>query len=75
MASGSAGVQLLTGLSAGVLGILAVAGENPVLLTLVALLLLGITVLLSGSALSGLVMSFMRPVTRATGSSGTRALG
>jgi hypothetical protein len=73
MATGSAGVQLLTGLSAVVLGILAVAGQAPVLLTLVSLLLLGITVLLTGSALSGLVMSFMRPATRSA--SGTRSLG
>lgn len=74
MASGSAGIQLLTGLSAGVLGILAVAGQSTVLLSLVALLLLGITVLLTGSALSGLVMSFMRPAARAA-TPGTRQLG
>lgn len=73
MASGSAGIQLLTGLGAVVLGILAVAGQAPVLLTLVSLLLLGITVLVTGSALSGLVLSFMRPAAR--GVSGTRSLG
>jgi hypothetical protein len=61
MASGSAGMQLLTGLAAVVLGILAVAGHAPRVLTLAALLVLGITVLLSGSALSSLVLSFMRP--------------
>lgn len=61
MASGSAGVQLLTGLAAVVLGILAVAGHTPHLLTLAALLVLGITVLLTGSALSSLIVSFMRP--------------
>jgi phosphohistidine phosphatase SixA len=60
MASGSAGVQLLTGLGAVVLGILAVAGHNPHVLSLAALLLLGVTVLLTGSALSSLVVSFMR---------------
>ena len=61
MASGSAGVQLLTGLAAVVLGILAVAGHTPHVLTLAALLVLGITVLLTGSALSSLILSFMRP--------------
>jgi hypothetical protein len=61
MASGSAGIQLLTGLTATVLGILAVAGHDPVVLTLAALLVLGITVLLTGSALSSLVLSFVRP--------------
>jgi len=43
-----------------VLGILAVAGHNPHVLSLAALLLLGVTVLLTGSALSSLVVSFMR---------------
>jgi hypothetical protein len=61
MVSGSAGIQMLTGLSAVVLGVLAVAGHSTRMLTLVALLVLGITVLLSGSALSSLVLSFMRP--------------
>lgn len=60
MASGSAGVQLMTGLAAVVLGILAVAGHYSRVLTLAALLLLGVTVLLTGSALGGLVLSFMR---------------
>jgi hypothetical protein len=64
MAAGSAGIQLLTGLTATVLGILAVAGHDPVLLTLTALLVLGVTVLLTGSALSGLVLSFVRPAGR-----------
>lgn len=61
MATGSAGIQLLTGLTATVLGILAIAGHAPVVLTLAALLVLGITVLLSGTALSSLVLSFARP--------------
>jgi hypothetical protein len=60
MAAGSGGVQLLTGLAAIVLGILAVSGVNAAALTLVALLVLGITVIMTGSALSGMVMSFMR---------------
>jgi hypothetical protein len=61
MVSGSAGIQLMSGLAAVVLGILAVAGHTPRMLTLAALLVLGVTVLLSGSALSSLVLSFMRP--------------
>ena len=60
MASGSAGVQMLAGLAAIVLGILAVIGIDPVILTLVALIVLGGTVILTGSALSGLVIGFMR---------------
>jgi hypothetical protein len=61
MAGGSAGVQLLSGLAALVLGILAVTGYNPLLLTLSALLILGVTVLLTGGTLTGMLMSFMRP--------------
>jgi hypothetical protein len=61
MASGSAGVQLLAGLTAVVLGILAVAGLNPPVLMLSALIVLGAAVVLSGSTLSGMALSFMRP--------------
>ncbi len=61
MASDSAGVQLLAGLNAVVLGILAVAGVNPPVLMLSALIVLGATLVLSGSTLSGMVLSFMRP--------------
>lgn len=67
MASGSAGVQLLAGLTAVVLGILAVSGVNSLVLMLSALIVLGGAVVLSGSTLSGMVMSFMRPTeTRST---------
>lgn len=72
MASGSSGIQLLTGLTATVLGILAVAGHNPVVLTLAALLVLGVTVLLTGSALSGLILSFVRPSPTTTVRGGPR---
>jgi len=61
MASGSTGVQLMAGLASAVLGILAVAGNAPLSLSLAALLVLGVTVLLTGSTLSGLILSFMRP--------------
>jgi hypothetical protein len=62
MAGGSAGIQFLTGLAALVLGIIAVVmtGGGNELLTLVALLIVGLTNIISGSALSGLVLSFMR---------------
>jgi hypothetical protein len=66
MASGSAGVQMLAGLAAIVLGILAVSGTNPDVLTLAALLVLGATVILTGSTLSGVVQSFMPSIARVT---------
>jgi hypothetical protein len=65
MAAGSAGVQLLAGLTAAVLGILAVSGTNPPVLILSALIVLGATVLLSGGTLSGMVLGFMRPANAA----------
>ena len=65
IASGSSGVHWLAGLTAIVLGVLAVAGVNPVVLTLSALIVLGATLVLSGSSLSATVMSFMRPAARA----------
>ncbi|MGH6812851.1 MAG: hypothetical protein ACREDM_11100 [Methylocella sp.] len=62
MASGSAAMQALAGLAAIVLGILAVAGTDVIVLTLVALLALGATLVMSGSTLSGTVLSLMRPL-------------
>lgn len=65
MASGSAGVQLLAGLAGIVLGILAVTGTSPVILMLSALIVLGATVVLTGSTMSGIVLGFMpSPETR-----------
>jgi hypothetical protein len=61
MASGSAGVQLLAGMTAAVLGILAVCGVNPDVLLLSALIVLGGSVVLSGGTLSGMALSFMHP--------------
>lgn len=66
MASGSAAVQLLAGLTAVVLGILAVAGARADILVLSAMIVLGATVVLSGSALSGMVLGFMRPTRAST---------
>jgi hypothetical protein len=64
MASGSAGIQALAGLTAVVLGILAVIGMRPEVLTFVALLVLGTTLVLTGTAMSAAVLSFMRPSAR-----------
>ncbi|MGA7384533.1 MAG: hypothetical protein WBW81_07540 [Methylocella sp.] len=63
LASGSAGIQALAGLAAVVLGILGLAGTgiDDMILILVALLALGATLILTGSTLSGTMMSVMRP--------------
>ena len=62
MAFGSATMQALTGLAAVVLGIIALAGGGSAeVLSLVALLVLGGTLILTGSTLSATVMGFMRP--------------
>ena len=60
MATGSASVQMLAGLTAIVLGILAVAGINQNVLMLSALIVLGGAIILTGSALTGLIVGFMR---------------
>lgn len=64
MASGSAGMQALAGLAAVVLGILALTihganGEYDIVLVFVAFLVLGATLMLTGSTLSGTVMGLM----------------
>ncbi|HLH47974.1 MAG TPA: hypothetical protein VKV96_01425 [Roseiarcus sp.] len=61
MAAGSTGVQAMAGLAVVVLGILAVCGVYAQPLTLVALLVAGAAILLTGSALSGTMIGFMRP--------------
>jgi hypothetical protein len=63
MASGSAGVQMLAGLAAVVLGVVAVAINQNILVP-AALIVIGATVILSGTALTGLVIGFMRTTTR-----------
>lgn len=61
MASGSAGLQAVAGLAAIVLGIIALAGStNDLTINLVALLILGATLILTGSTLSATVIGFMR---------------
>ena len=62
MAAGSGTVQVLAGLTAIVLGVLAVAGTNPHELVLAALIVIGSTMILTGSTLSSMVISFMRPL-------------
>jgi len=75
MASGSAAIQCLAGIAAIILGILAVTGANPSVLTLVALLVLGATVLLTGSTLSGAIMGFMEPAVAGRGVSMSQSTG
>jgi hypothetical protein len=61
MASSSAGVQALGGLAAIVLAVIALAGSvNDLTLNLVALLTLGSTLVLTGTALSTVILSLMR---------------
>lgn len=60
MASGSAGLQFIAGVAAAVLGIIAVSEVRYAALTLVGLLIVGLTLIVSGGALSGLVLSFAR---------------
>lgn len=62
MVSGSAGIQAFAGLSAVVLGILAVVGMRSDGLNLIALLVLGATLMLTETAFSDAVLSFMRPM-------------
>jgi hypothetical protein len=58
--SAAAGTQVLAGLAAIVLGILALVGITPVPLTLVALLAVGASVLLSGTALGSRMLTMIR---------------
>jgi hypothetical protein len=62
MASGSAGVQMLAGFAAMVLGVVAVVISQNILIP-AALIVLGATVILTGSALTGLMIGFMRTTT------------
>lgn len=60
MATGAAGAHVLVGLSTVILGILALVGVNPAKLSLVALLVLGGGISLSGGALASHMWSAMR---------------
>jgi hypothetical protein len=61
VASSSGAVQFVAGLATTVMGIVAVCGAASGALTLAALLVLGVTLIMTGSTLSGLVLSVMRP--------------
>jgi hypothetical protein len=61
VATGSSGLQAMAGLAVIVLGILAVAGVFTEPLTLIALLVAGTAIVLTGSTLSGTMIGFMRP--------------
>jgi hypothetical protein len=61
VAAGSAGLQAMAGLAVIVLGILAVAGVFSAALTLIAFLVAGAALVLTGSTLSGTMIGFMRP--------------
>jgi hypothetical protein len=56
-------MQAAAGLAAIVLGILAVCGIYTASLTLIALLVAGTSILLTGSTLSGTMVGFMRSTT------------
>jgi hypothetical protein len=60
VAAGSAVVQAMGGLAVIVLGILAVSGTFTVALTLIAILVSGASILLTGGTLSGTMVGFMR---------------
>ena len=61
VAAGSAGLQAMAGLAVIVLGILAVTGVFTAGLTLIAFLIAGAAIVLTGSTLSGTMIGFMRP--------------
>ncbi|MGC2076432.1 MAG: hypothetical protein WA728_10455 [Xanthobacteraceae bacterium] len=61
VAAGSAGLQAMAGLAVIVLGILAVAGVYTTGLSLIALLIGGAAIVLTGSSLSGSMTGLMRP--------------
>lgn len=60
MAAGSAGAQLLSGLAAIVLGIIALSGVYSLALVLVGLLVIGASNILAGGALSGVMSGATR---------------
>lgn len=60
VAAGSSGLQGMAGLAVIVLGILAVSGVYTAALTLIALLVAGAAIVLTGSTLSGTMIGFMR---------------
>jgi len=57
----AAGAQILVGIGVVILGILGLTGINPLVLSLVAILAVGVSDLLSGSAVAGRIMSMISP--------------
>jgi len=74
IASASAGVRTPAGLAVIVLGVVALV-VNQNILTLAALIVLGATVILTGSAPTGLVNGFMRATTPSRWAEGIRSAG
>jgi hypothetical protein len=66
IATGSSSLQGMAGLAVIVLGILAVAGISSEYLALIALIVAGCSIVLTGSTLSGTMIGFMRSSTAAT---------
>jgi hypothetical protein len=60
VAAGSSGIQGMAGLAVIVLGILAISGTASLTLTLVALLVAGAALVMTGSTLSGTMIGLMR---------------
>jgi hypothetical protein len=73
MAQGSTALQAIGGLAAVVLGILAVVGINTGVLTLTAMLVVGIALVLAGSAASDVLVSLMHSRTSSIQGSSYRA--
>ena len=61
-AVGTAGAQALAGIAAIVMGILAVAGNQPMSLALVALLVLGAAILVTGNGMSNAAVNIFRRI-------------
>jgi len=72
IATGSSSLQAMAGLAVIVLGILAVAGISSQYLALIALIVAGCSIVLTGSTLSGTMIGFMRSSTAATTASPSR---
>jgi hypothetical protein len=66
IATGSSSLQGMAGLAVIVLGVLAVAGISSQYLALIALIVAGCSIVLTGSTLSGTMIGFMRSSTAAT---------
>jgi hypothetical protein len=72
IATGSSSLQAMAGLAVIILGVLAVAGISSLALALIALIVAGCAIVLTGSTLSGTMMGFMRSSTAPTTASPSR---